>query len=363
MIAAYYDRNGYPNMYTGPTNGGVMPLDSSSWGTFSDGWTTYAQCPLAASRNGLDGRSTRGSIDDYWVKYLGGVQDPYITNGWTPHAWADAIGDYMKTSQSAAGNDDGSTAFYNYTSGSTALTCSAMVSYGINNDGTLGRQAFYQAKGYTVTDCYNQKTDNQVSGGFSLVKFKAEIDAGRPVMLNLAGHTIVGVGYDTASSTIYIHDTWDYNTHSMTWGGSYSGMALQSVSIVNLKSNGTKLYTLTPCRVVDTRTSIDPATVKRGTFTDGETRSYTFSASTDCPGLPTDAVAWVIHVSARPTVKASYFTAFPHGSARPGTSILLGYPTKQIGDNLEVSAGSGGAIDLYSQYAADVIIDVNGYFK
>ena len=31
MIAAYYDRNGYDQIYTGPTNGGVMPLDDSLW--------------------------------------------------------------------------------------------------------------------------------------------------------------------------------------------------------------------------------------------------------------------------------------------------------------------------------------------
>ena len=41
--------------------------------------------------------------------------DPYITNGWTQHTWGEAIGDYMKTSQSAYGNTDGSTSFYNLT--------------------------------------------------------------------------------------------------------------------------------------------------------------------------------------------------------------------------------------------------------
>ncbi len=114
MIAGYYDRTVYPNIYTGPTNGGVMPLDSSSWPTWTDGNAdTYQQNPLIASRNGLDGRATRGSLDDYWVYYLSGVQDPYITNAWTQHTWGDAIGDYMKTSQSASSNDDGSTTFYN----------------------------------------------------------------------------------------------------------------------------------------------------------------------------------------------------------------------------------------------------------
>jgi uncharacterized repeat protein (TIGR02543 family) len=101
-------------------------------------------------------------------------------------------------------------------------------------DGTLGRKAFYEARGYTVTDCYNQKTDNSMAGGFSFDSYKAEIDAGHPVLLNLVGHTIVGVGYDDSTQTVYLHDTWDYNTHQMTWGSSYSGMALDSVSIVHL---------------------------------------------------------------------------------------------------------------------------------
>ncbi len=236
MIAGYYDRNGFSNMYTGPTDGGVMPLNNSSWGTWSDGSTTYPNLPLAASHQGVDGRATKGSIDDYWVQYGSGSSDPYITGSWTQHTWSDAIGDYMKTSQSAYGNTDGSTSFYNYTSSATRLTCADMVTYGIQTlDGTYGRKLFYEARGYTVTDCYSQNTDNTVAGGFSYAQFKAEIDAGRPVMLNLAGHTIVGVGYSDPS-TVYVHDTWDYSDHTMTWGAGYAGMALQSVSIVNLQS-------------------------------------------------------------------------------------------------------------------------------
>ena len=240
MIAGYYDRNGFPNMYAGPTNGGVMPLNNSSWPTWSDGHTTYPNLPLAASHDGVDGRTTRGSIDDYWVRYGSSVQDPYITNGWTQHTWGSAIGDYMKTSQSAYGSTDGSTSFWNYNSASQ-LTCNAMETLTSGghtlswNDGTYGRKLFYEARGYTVTTCYNQPTDNNYAGGFSFAQYKAEIDAGRPVMLNLAGHTIVGVGYDDTGNTVYIHDTWDYSNHTMTWGGSYSGMALRSVSIVNLQ--------------------------------------------------------------------------------------------------------------------------------
>ena len=239
MIAGYYDRSGYSNMYTGPTNGGVMPLiEDPSWGSWTDSvGASYPNNPLIASRNGLDGRTSFGSIDDYWVSYLSGGDDPYITGSWTQHAWGDAIGDYMKTSQSAYDNVDGATSFYSFNS-ATPLTCSDMVFHGIQTmDGTYGRKLFYEAKGYTVTDCYAQKTDNKITGGFSFAQYKAEIDAGRPVLLNLEGHSIVGVGYDDSSNTVYIHDTWDNNDHSMTWGGSYSGMALWGVSIVNLQAS------------------------------------------------------------------------------------------------------------------------------
>ncbi len=78
---------------------------------------------------------------------------------------------------------------------------------------------FYQQRGYEVTSCYNQRTDNQVSGGFTLAQFKAEIDAGYPVMVHVIGHTMVGYGYE--GNTIYIRDTWDNDpshTYTMTWG-------------------------------------------------------------------------------------------------------------------------------------------------
>jgi hypothetical protein len=66
-------------------------------------------------------------MDDYWVAYDNGADDPYITNRWTQHTWGDAIGDYMKASQSAYLNTDGSTTFYNWTSLATPLTCADMV--------------------------------------------------------------------------------------------------------------------------------------------------------------------------------------------------------------------------------------------
>jgi len=264
MIAGYYDWNSYPNMYTGPTNGGLMPLTDSSWSHWSDGSSSYPNNPLIASHKGVDGRSTKGTIDDYWIKYGSTANDPYIGH-WTQHSWGTAIGDFMKTSQSKYKSSDGSTWFWNY-SDSTKLTCTAMTTFdsgmGFGHisdfDGTYGRKLFYQARGYTVTDCFNQNTDNNAAGGFSLSNFRAQIDAGHPVFLNLDGHSIVGVGYlSSTSKTIYVHDTWDTNTIAYTWGTNFSGMKLLSVSIVNLK----------PSTVPSQITPNGKITVSKPTFT------------------------------------------------------------------------------------------------
>jgi hypothetical protein len=316
MIAGYYDRNGFPNMYTGPTNGGVMPLTDSSWPTWSDGYQTYPNNPLIASHKGVDGRTTRGSIDDYWVKYESTAQDPFFGH-WTAHTWGSAIGDYMKTSQFAYNNTDGSTNFFNYTSSTAKLTCSAMETLDAGGgkkistvDGTYGRKLFYQAKGYTVTDCYNQRTDNKVSGGFSLANFRAQIDAGHPVLLNLAGHSIVGVGYDSSSSsTIYIHDTWDSSNHIMTWGGYYSGMQLLSVSVVNLSplAPTTVPTPISPSGTIsDTTptfkwTKISGATKYQFAVYKGSTLKYTKTISSSacgtstCSNTPTTPLSYAAH--------------------------------------------------------------------
>ena len=48
---------------------------------------------------------------------------------------------------------------------------------------------------------------------------------------------MVGFGYDnSATNLMYIHDTWDYNTYTMNWGGSYAGMQHYGVTIVQLDS-------------------------------------------------------------------------------------------------------------------------------
>jgi len=240
MIAAWYDRVAYEEIYTGPTNGGMMPMDNSHWPDWVDNnGDIRHQCPLAASHSGLDGRADNGHVDDYW-DYLGQAgPDPHVNN-WPQHDPGDCIADFMRTNRWFPWrnlNVDGSTTFYFYPNGSPLYT-SSMEGYALRYyDGGYGLKLFYEARGYTVNSAFNQYIlgHNHNDLGFTWEQYMAEIDGGRPVMIHLAGHTVVGVGYsDFVERLVYVNDAWDHETHTMLWGEEYAGMAHIGVTIVRI---------------------------------------------------------------------------------------------------------------------------------
>ena len=93
---------------------------------------------------------------------------------------------------------------------------------------------FAESHGYTVLENYTQSIDTIASGGFSFNDYMTEINGGYPVMIQVEGHSMVGVGYDAGPQTVFLHDTWGDYTASMTWGGSYSDMAQQAVTVIHL---------------------------------------------------------------------------------------------------------------------------------
>ena len=78
MMMGYYDNTGYANMYMGPTNGGICPMNNSVWGVGIGG--SEGECPLSATHQGKDGRTTKGHVDDYWIQVGSTDLDPYIGN-------------------------------------------------------------------------------------------------------------------------------------------------------------------------------------------------------------------------------------------------------------------------------------------
>ena len=236
MLFGYYDRTGYSNMYTGSTNGGVCPLDNSIWGDTAYPSVTCHECPLSATHQGTDSRTSKGHVDDYWIDYGNSGSDPYISGGWTEHTQGDCTGDFMGTNQSNFGNTDGATTFYFYTSGAPLYDYTGAEPG--SRDGCHGVRLFAESRGYTVTTNFNQLIagyEGTTPGkGFTFADYISEIDAGRPVLIQVEGHTMLGYGYNTTGEQIYVRDTWDHSSHQMTWGGTYSGMQHYGVTVLRL---------------------------------------------------------------------------------------------------------------------------------
>ncbi|NQV17541.1 MAG: T9SS type A sorting domain-containing protein [Armatimonadetes bacterium] len=239
MIAGYYDRVGYDNMYTGPTNDGIMPLDNTCWpDTIINGQLRH-QCPLSATCMGLDGRTTFGHVDDFWYSY-GSSVDPYFGN-WDQHVYGDCTADFMGTNQYQNWNRiDAATYFFFDLNGTPVydyIDCEPL-----EKDGCHGFREFIESRGYNVqTNGNYSQTIYGYQGnmqGFSYDQFKAEIDAGRPAIIQIMGHSMVGFGYnDYDENLIYLHDTWDHEIHTMTWGGTYGTYNMEhfAVSVFKLE--------------------------------------------------------------------------------------------------------------------------------
>lgn len=238
MIAGYYDRVGFANMYSGPTNGGCMPLTNANWGSH--------QCPLSATKNGLDGRITRGHVDDYYVNVGDIGPDPYFGH-WTEHTPGQCTGDYMKTSKwfpdsstepifTENINKDGAAVFILDASGQPVTASNLEANTYAQYDAGYGLKLFFESRGYTVSTMYNQYIAPFKAEGFTYAQYKAEIDAGRPVMLHLSGHIVVGIGYNASTNNeVIFHDSWNHDEHTMIWGGTYNtAFEHNAVTIVTL---------------------------------------------------------------------------------------------------------------------------------
>jgi len=239
MMAAYYDRNGYENIYTGPTNDGVMPLTNEIWGE--------KKCPLSATEQGIDGLSEAGHVNNFYQ--FEGVSGPMFADpfgtGDPTGTYQNCLADYMGTSQDWWNNKDGwttyvafdnGTAYHDYTGLENSTTKRRDLAHGIKE--------FFDSRGYVIEINYNQYITEQTTSnnGFTFEQFKNEIDNNHPTLLHLVGHTMLAAGYKEADGTgdnkdsVYVHDTWNHDVHIMAWNGTYSEAQHKAMTVINLRS-------------------------------------------------------------------------------------------------------------------------------
>lgn len=107
-----------------------------------------------------------------------------------------------------------------------------------------------------------------------------------------------------------------------------------------------------PCRLLDTR----PQALRAGGTVDVDVVG-------DRCGVPENAIAAAFTVTAVDPSEPGFVTMWPTGQSRPDTSVL-NYRAGQVVPNAQiVQLGSEGRVRLYTRAAADLVVDVTGYFE
>src|SRR5204862_8299578 len=114
-------------------------------------------------------------------------------------------------------------------------------------------------------------------------------------------------------------------------------------------------YTLTPCRVVDTRNPPGPF---GGPALNGQ-RDFNVLAG-PCT-VPATTKAYSLNATVVPQGALNFLTLWPVGQPQPNASTLNA-PDASIVSNAAIVPTSTGAISAFSTSTTDLILDLNGYF-
>lgn len=110
-------------------------------------------------------------------------------------------------------------------------------------------------------------------------------------------------------------------------------------------------YTVTPCRVFDSRTKTPPSV--NGTLS--------VNLTGGACGVPTSAQAFVLNVTVVPIGSLGFLTLWPHGQTQPGVSTLNALDGA-LTSNMAIVPTTDGLINIYTTNPAYVILDISGYF-
>lgn len=125
------------------------------------------------------------------------------------------------------------------------------------------------------------------------------------------------------------------------------------------------LIPIEPCRVADTRPGTDNVGPKASPLGPGEI--HTISAhgdNGDCTGIPTDAIALSLNVTALDATQLTYLTIWATGDDQPFSSSLNPSPGQPPTPNaVTTELSTNGQFDIFNESGTvNVIVDINGYY-
>lgn len=113
---------------------------------------------------------------------------------------------------------------------------------------------------------------------------------------------------------------------------------------------GLSLYTLTPCRVLDTLSS-------SGAFSG----TLIVDVQSSSCSVPAAAQAYVLNATVVPSNSLAYLTLWPDGLNQPTVSTLNAFDGA-ITSNLAIVPSTNGIIEAFATSSTQLILDISSYF-
>jgi len=120
-------------------------------------------------------------------------------------------------------------------------------------------------------------------------------------------------------------------------------------------TGGLSLYTLPPCRVLDTRQLSDAQTAQA--FSGELDANIQASAC----GVPTGAQAYVLNATVVPSAPLGYLTLWPQGTAQPLAATVSAIDQTAT-SNLAIVPTTNELISLFAANPTQLVLDIFGYF-
>lgn len=119
---------------------------------------------------------------------------------------------------------------------------------------------------------------------------------------------------------------------------------------------------ITPCRLVDTRSSMGfPAPFGAPALQPRVVRTFPLKSHPNCI-IPPEAKAFSLNLLAITSGPLAWLSAWPDGYPYPNTSFLNGTAAGLYNNAVILAAGVNGGIDVRSENPAELIVDLNGFF-
>jgi hypothetical protein len=156
-------------------------------------------------------------------------------------------------------------------------------------------------------------------------------------------------------------ETWSVRAVLLESGGAGSYYNASQAAFVDTAAPPASFYTLTPCRVIDTRRAAGPL----GGPALPASGSRTVVAAASC-GIPSDARSISANVTVTGATSDGYLTVYPGGQSIPLASTVNYRAGQTRANNAILTLGSSGDLVVHTGQASGTVhflVDVTGYFR